>query len=259
MSRLGEFILRKLSRDPKAEDYININYENKHKNLDLYVSQLNSTFPNLSELITGKRVIDIGCANGMESLALLEIGAFEVIGIDIRIDPEKSNLLKQEYPDKRYELEIMDAVSMTFESESFDSAVTCGSFEHFLYPETVLKECKRVIKTGGRIFLTSGVWSHPWGAHMMFFTKVPWVQFFFSEKTIMNVRKLYRNDGASKFQEVEGGLNKVGIRKFNMIVERLDLKIDYIKLVPVKNISFLTRIPYINEFFSNQIIAVLQK
>ncbi len=56
---------------------------------------------------------------------------------------------------------------------------------------------------------------------MNFFTKLPWVQFLFSEETIMNVRRLYRHDGAMWYHQVEGGLNEIGDRSFRSIAGRV--------------------------------------
>ncbi|OPY01428.1 MAG: Ubiquinone biosynthesis O-methyltransferase [Syntrophorhabdus sp. PtaB.Bin047] len=259
MSLFGEFILRRLSRDPHCTDYVSMAYEEKYRDPETYAVSLTRTFPNLSRMVRGRQALDIGCSDGMEALALVAMGASKVIGIDIRIDPEKSAQLLASYPLRGCELAVMNAEKMTFADETFDVAMSCGSFEHFDEPYSVLKECKRVVKADGRICLTSGVWSHPWGAHMNFFTRVPWVQFIFSESTIMNVRRCYRGDGAKRFREVEGGLNKMGIRQFHDIVSELSLHIEYLRLVPVRRLSCLARIPGINEFFTSLVIAVLRK
>jgi hypothetical protein len=78
---------------------------------------------------------------------------------------------------------------------------------------------------------------------MNFFTMVPWVHFFFSEATIMDVRPLYRNDGAKRFSEVEGGLNKIGVRGLRGLLRKLRLEIEYFDLRPVKGLKALTRVP----------------
>ena len=259
MSKIGEFILRKLSRHPEIADFVNEDYELKHRDVNFYKEALNKTFPSLSKMISNKKVLDVGCSEGMETLALSMLGAHEVFGIDIRIDNKKNHVIQQQYPNNRMKFSVMDAHNTTFSNETFDAIVTCGSFEHFDSPYLILKEFQRILKIDGRIYLTSGVWAHPWGAHMNFFTRVPWVQFIFSESTIMNVRSLYRNDGAQRFNEVEGGLNKIGIREFNKIVKDLNYEIEYLKLNPVKGLTPLTRIPYINELFTNLIIAILKK
>lgn len=259
MSKIGEFILQQLSRDPKIEDYVHDHYEQKHGDVDTYIKALQDTFPNIQAMIANKYVLDIGCAEGMEALAISKMGADKVYGIDICIDGEKNRVIREQNKDCKMMFSVMDAQKSPFPDEEFDAAVTCSSLEHFSDPYMVLKECKRILKDNGLIFLTSGVWAHPYGAHMNFFTRVPWVQFIFSENTIMNVRKKYREDGARRFEEVEGGLNKVGIGTFKEMVEDLGLQTEYLKLNPVKMLTPLTKVPYMNELFTNLIIAVLRK
>jgi ubiquinone/menaquinone biosynthesis C-methylase UbiE len=217
-------------------------------------------FPMLRDQIQGARVLDIGCSEGLEAIALARLGARAVIGIDIRIDTAEAARLKAELaPGSRIELRHGDAHDMKFEDASFDAVVSLASFEHFLDPFRVLSEGVRVLKPGGRFYLTSGVWGHPYGAHMHFFTKTPWIQFLFSEETIMNVRGLYRSDGARRFHEVEGGLNQIGVRAFLRYVDDLGLELEHLDLDPVKGLRFLTRIPYANELFTNLIRAIVVK
>lgn len=260
MSKLGEFVLRQLSRDPKSEDYRVEHYEQKHQNVNVYIKSLEDTFPNFINGISGKSILDIGCSEGLESIALSLMGSRQVVGIDIRIDVDRAKEMKRNLaPEKDIDFYVMDAHHTSFPDNTFDAVVTLASFEHFLDPYEVVKEARRVVKDGGRIYLTSSVWSNPWGAHMHFFTRVPWVQFLFSEETIMNVRNLYRSDGAKKCSEIEGGLNKVGIREFTQYINKVNMTIEYLFLRPVKGLTVLTKIPMVNEFFTNQITAVMKK
>jgi ubiquinone/menaquinone biosynthesis C-methylase UbiE len=258
MSKFGETLLGHLSLSPGAPEYLNDTYEDRHADIHVNVSDFRRTFPGIGRLVAGKHVLDIGCSEGIETFALCKLGAASAHGIDIRIPQDRHLRTVETYRNYDARFSVMDAASMSFPDATFDVAVTCGSFEHFNDPFAVLRECRRVVKPGGRILLTSGVWAHPWGAHMNFFTRVPWVQYLFSERTIMAVRKRFRSDGAERFHEVEGGLNKVGIRAFEQMVETLDLQADYLKLQPIKGLTALTRIPYVNELFTNLIIAVLR-
>jgi len=259
MGKTGETILRKLSRDPGSSDYPNEKWALRQKDVNVFIKDLEATFPGIRSMVEGKKVLDIGCAHGMETLALSMLGAGEVHGIDIIIDAEKNRALQKQYPDCRMAFSVMAAEKTLFPDNEFDAVVTCYAFEHFKAPYLVLKEARRILKNNGLIFLTSSVWSSPWGAHMYFFTKVPWVQFLFSEKTIMNVRRDYRNDGAERFSDVKGGLNKVGLRDFHKMVKDLNLKIEYLKLVQEKRLAMLGNISYINEFFTHLFLAVLRK
>lgn len=259
MSIIGEFVLEKLSRDPNVGDILNASYESKHNDSLANIAVLKEHFPRIEKLIAGKRVLNIGCAEGLETLAISRLGASYVHGIDIRIDPARNRTVHAQANGSQIQFSVMNATHTSFGDGEFDMVVTCGSFEHFSDPFAVLRECVRVVKEEGLILITSGVWAHPYGAHMNFFTKVPWVQYFFSEKTIMTVRKKYRSDGAMRFCDVEGGLNKVGVRTFLEMVDRLELEIENLQLSPVKGLAILTRIPYIQELFTNLIVAMLKK
>jgi len=259
MGRLGEFILRRLSRDPQGPDYAIEHYEEKHMDVDVYMRKLVNMFPSIQDSITQRVVLSAGCAEGMESLAIAKLGAREVVGVDIRIDSSQNRRLMEQYPDSRVSFCRTNVECLSFPDGAFDIVVTCGSLEHFNDPSMALGELRRVLKDDGIIYLTSGVWAHPWGSHMNFFTKVPWVQFFFSEATIMKVRSLYRHDGATRYSEVEGGLNNVGVRAFKRMVSGLKLKTEYLALVPVRGLHFLTRLNYVNEFFTSLIVATLSK
>jgi SAM-dependent methyltransferase len=258
MSALGELLLGKLSRDPSAGDTLNAAYEAKHNDVRACMDELERLFPRFNNNVGGWRVLDIGCGEGVETLAISKLGAAFVHGIDIHIDRERNDKVRSQAA-RPIEFSTMDATRMTFPDGAFDVAVTCGSFEHFADPFAVLKECARVIKPGGTIFLTSGVWAHPYGAHMNFFTNVPWVHYLFSERTIMSVRKKYRGDGAMRYHEVPGGLNKVGIASFRRMVRELGLRYNYLKLNAIKDLTLMTKIPYVNELFCNLIVAMLEK
>lgn len=260
MSRIGEFVLSRLSRNPNTPDYTCEHYEHKHRDISPAVEQFDRIFPDFRSQVACKKVLDIGCAEGIESIALGVLGAREVIGIDIRIDLERARQLKAELaPATAVNFYRLDAGRTPFGESEFDVVVSLSSFEHFSNPLQILKECKRILKTGGLIYLTCGAWYNPYGAHMNFFTHVPWVHLLFSEKTIMKVRSRYRHDGARRFSEVEGGLNDITISRFRRYVRDVGMTIEHLALIPVKGMVFLTKIPLIKEFFTTEIVAILRK
>ena len=142
----------------------------------------------------------------------------------------------------------------------FDIVISQNSFEHFNNPIGVLNIMKELLKPRGKIYITFGPpWYAPYGAHMHYFIQIPWVNILFSERSLMSARSKFRNDGATKFKEVEGGLNKMTVKKFNDIIDRNDLIIDYIKYDCVKGMNFLAKIPILNELFINNIRCILTK
>src|SRR6266849_11141997 len=107
MSVLGEFLLRKLSRDPSRPDHVTEAYAQRHQDPKAQVHYLESTFPDIKSMISEKLVLDIGCSEGLETLALSILGAREVLGIDIRIDKENNRRIRQEHPQNQMKCAFM--------------------------------------------------------------------------------------------------------------------------------------------------------
>jgi SAM-dependent methyltransferase len=129
--------------------------------------------------------------------------------------------------------------------------------EHFPDPADALRQMERLLKPTGRILITFGEpWLSPWGSHMQFFCKVPWLNLWFSERTIMTVRSLYRQDGATRYEDVESGLNKMTLQKFERIVRDSGLVMEHRRYRCLKGLDFLARTP-LRELFVNQINCVL--
>jgi hypothetical protein len=88
----------------------------------------------------------------------------------------------------------------------------------------------------------------------------PWAHFFFSEKTIMTVRKLYRDDNAEHYEDVDGGLNQMTVRKFVRFVKNSGFQLEQLVLTPIRYTPpILSRIPGIREFVTSRVSAVLTK
>lgn len=255
MGRLGEAILTRLSRDPDEDVYRSERYVAEHADPALFLDTLTGLLPGITEAMPGSTALSVGCSEGMEVLAMSMLGATEAHGIDIHVPWSKHRALAEAHPDHPMHLEVMDATAMDFDDDAFDVVLTCRSFEHFRDPYAVLMEMKRVVRPGGRIFVTSSVWSCPWGAHMGHFTRVPWVQFLFREETVLAVRNRYHEHQAASYAEC--GVNDVGVASFQAMVERSGLRVRDLYLRPVKGLGLLTRIPWVREFFTNLIAAEL--
>ena len=75
----------------------------------------------------------------------------------------------------------------------------------------------------------------------------------------MAVRSRFRSDGATRFHEVEGGLNDVTLRKFRQMLREQQWLIEYYRPIAVKGWSIFTKLPLLNEMLCNGVVAVLQK
>jgi len=211
------------------------------------------------EEVRGKTVVDLGCGTGEQTVGYAQEGAQKAIGVDIRPVYEPSWEWAQE-------LGITDRVEYTIDPlrklgpGSIDTVVSLNAFEHFHEPEKILQDVHHVLKDSGKLLVSFGPpWRAPYGVHMFFMIKYPWANVFFSENTIMTVRKLYRHDGASTYDELEAGLNQMTLAKFKRIVDESMFDFEQLELKPVMGLNILTRIPVVKEFFTNHVTAVLKK
>ena len=115
---------------------------------------------------------------------------------------------------------------------------------------------KLALNQNGKLIISFGPpWFSPYGVHMFFFVKIPWVNILFSEKTVVNVRHLYKNDTAMSYKEL--GLNKMTISKFESIIADSNIEIEYLKYRCVKHVDFLAKIPKLRELFINHVTCVI--
>jgi ubiquinone/menaquinone biosynthesis C-methylase UbiE len=98
------------------------------------------------------KVLDCGCGTGyfMKRLSDSFDGNINVSGIDI--SDSAIQLCKRINPS--LDVEIGDANDLKYSAESFDGILLISTIEHVENNFPLLKECNRVLKSGGHIFLT---------------------------------------------------------------------------------------------------------
>jgi SAM-dependent methyltransferase len=176
--------------------------------------------------IKGKTVLDFGCGDGSETLAIARHGAKHVFGLDIIEQRLQSARARQ----AAFGIENCSFVS-SFAGKA-DVIMSIDSFEHFSRPDSVLREMADLLRPGGKVIVSFGPpWFHPKGHHFPLF---PWAHVVLTEQSMMKWRARWKSDGAARFGEVEGGLNQMSIRKFERLVRHSPLKFTAFEAVPIR-------------------------
>ena len=252
---IAERILLFISRVPEAGDYVQ---ECGRPDIDHALDLLVRVCPTFVDLISGKRVADFGCGFGYQSIALAKMHGCTVVGIDSNrntLDTAIENAKVYRIPSSSLSFAERASSDML---GSFDFVISQNSFEHLPNPGQALDEMTSLLKGTGKVLITFGPpWLAPYGSHMHFFCKVPWINVLFSEKTVMKARSHFRSDGARKYEEVESGLNRMTVAKFESILSSRKLRVVYRKYDCVRQINVLSKVPLLREFFVNHVTAIL--
>lgn len=103
---------------------------------------------NLLRPLAGKRLLDVGCGNGLTLAAAARLGA-RTYGADF--SAEGLALAKKNSPET--EFVEADGCRMPFASGDFDLVLNVGSLEHYLDPALGVREMRRVVKPDGRVLI----------------------------------------------------------------------------------------------------------
>jgi SAM-dependent methyltransferase len=111
------------------------------------------------------RVLEIGCGLGFTQHLVTDY-----VGIDIATYPQK-------HMDKPFC--ISNAMHLPFPDNTFDGVWSIWVLEHIEKPENMLQEIRRVVKSGGHIFICAAFAVAPWvsqGLHRRPFRDLSWSQ-----------------------------------------------------------------------------------
>jgi SAM-dependent methyltransferase len=137
--------------------------------------------------VNGMRVLDVACGSGIGTQYLLKAGAQSCLGLDV--DRSAIEYASAVYGDCVFAQ--CEAINLSLPDDSIDVLVSFETIEHVMDQLTFLRECKRVVRPGGRlIFSTPNRTISRWG---------PKNPFHFHELTVVEFTALL----ASMFSEVQ--------------------------------------------------------
>lgn len=215
-------------------------------------------------------VLDIGCGYGSLCIDMALSGAKRVIGIDINgqmIEFAVENL-KQNYPQLMHIVEFRNVSLRDFDCSkfSFNFIVSKDTFEHLFDLGGVLEKTKEILQPGGGVYVGFGpLYNSPFGDHGWTQTLIPWGHLVFKESKI--IERLNRNR-AEKINSIANlALNKMSLSAYRRIFHESGLSIVYFKVnqnvgvlsIVSKIFYWMSRIPFLEEFFTHNLYCILEK
>jgi len=216
---------------------------------------LEREYPDFAQLVTGKTVLDFGCGLGIQSSLLATQYRCNVTGFDTNQKTIES-AREQHGKFARFVTILPDVDD---DPRRFSIIISQNAMEHYGDPALALAQMAAHVAEDGRVLITFGPpWHSPYGSHMHFFCRIPWLNVLFPERAVMAVRSRYKHDGARHYEDVESGLNRMTLRKFETLIKASGLRIERKYYSGVKRCHFLTKLPYLREFCTVHVTVILK-
>lgn len=202
--------------------------------------------------INGKFVVDFGCGHGGDTETMANWGAKLALGLEIRPELVEANREKYELENCQFETTLPDHLH-----SQADLIISIDAFEHFDDPAAMLNIMYSCLRPGGEAYISFGpTWYHPHGGHA--FSVFPWSHLVFTEKALIRWRNQFYHDGATKFTEVAGGLNKLSIANFEKIFQHSPFEIVEMNCKPIRGKKWLQKMMG-REFTTSMVLVRLRK
>lgn len=232
-------------------------------------------YTSIEEMFKDKLVLDLGCGAAGKSIYYTKQGVKFLFAADLIEGYRKQaeNLAKENNLQKQFKFIVADAAKLPFKDNFFDTIILNDTMEHVSKPQEVLAECYRTLKNTGKIYINFPPYYHPYGAHLSDAIGIPWVHLFFSDKTLIETYKdLIKSlpDRSERInlriskdiygKEYFSYINRMTIKKFNMIIYQSNFNIISYKLVPLRKIvTHFSRLPLLKEYFTGMVVYIGKK
>ena len=190
----------------------------------------------------GMKVLDLGSGTGGYSLNLLNQGAC-VVALDIT----------QQYFQnvKGIRFVVADAAKMPFASNSFDFVFCSSLIEHVRNPDLLIKEIKRILKKGGRCYLSFPPFWSPVGSHQF----KPF--HYMGEKIAVKLSRKVYHVKSHRYNDQFGKLYIRTIRQVKKLILSNNMKIKYMS-TRMSPINF-AKMPILNELLTWHVEFLIEK
>jgi SAM-dependent methyltransferase len=265
-----------LGRKPSLEEWVLLSISQRvdapssgataNYTLDNCLNFPQKVFGDFGQWVSGRRVLDHGCGYGWQSVAMrTECRAAEVFGLDIGDDRIAHGRMLARQNGCQGSVRFGKSIPPGLDG-AFDVVISISAFEHYADPAGELDFMRRQVRPGGVILLAfAEPWWSPYGSHFQGYARIPgtsipfpWLNVFFSDSALLTLRSFFRPDRPARIEDVDGGLNRMTIARFERLISRREFQVEELRLMGVKNLPLVTRIPGLREFLTSSAGCVLR-
>ncbi|MGH7412808.1 MAG: class I SAM-dependent methyltransferase [Candidatus Rokuibacteriota bacterium] len=207
----------------------------------------------LFQAVRDRVVLDYGCGDGADAIALARHGAQRVIGLEI--DPRPLDRARS----RAGQAGVADRCTFTTHTtEMADVIVSSDTFEHVPDLGRTLRHMDQLLLPGGTVWASFGPpWYHPKGGHV--FSMIPWAHLLFREAALCRWRTAFAPYPVPSF--ASAGLSRMSIRRFRHTVGASPFRFDAFCLIPIQRLRLLglTRWPLVREFATAVVTCRLRR
>jgi len=186
--------------------------------------------PSVWNDLADKTIVDFGCATGAESVDIAVHTNSRIIGLDIREDALAKARQRAQQAGVEHRCRFVTRID-----EKADVIISLDAFEHFADPPAMLRLMRTLLKEDGYVLACFGpTWYHPMGGHV--FSIFPYAHLLFSERVLLRWYRETSAREAQHFGEIQGGLNRLTIRRFEKLIHESDFEFGRFEAVPIRKL-----------------------
>jgi len=204
--------------------------------IDYQTQEAKRAIPFLSQFfqIENARVLEVGAGRGGKGIAYARQG-MRVTALDVDLESLALGARAAQTLGANVRFMAGDGEQLAFPNDLFDAVLLDSVIEHVHQPAAVLRECYRVLKPGGILFVIFPPFYGPLSGHIDDFVMIPWFHLLPRPVVKKFLLSLKRQQGIltpAIAYEVFATLNRLTIFQFRRKARRAGFQFAYFQVRP---------------------------
>lgn len=183
--------------------------------------------------LTRARVLEIGAGRGGKGIAYARAGV-HITALDVDGDALALGARAARQRNVAIRFLASDGARLPFPANSFDTILLDSVIEHVRDPQAVLRECARVLKTGGGVFVVFPPFYGPLSGHIDDYILIPWFHLL-PRRVVENALMKFKPIGILTPRDafdVHTTLNGLTVFNFRRCARRAGFRFEYWRARP---------------------------